>query len=165
MRSTYDVLPSPVNLVSCEVKKDNNCRYGEVETMKHTLSNCKIIGQIYLKAQRGVHGFHKSGNGRGKQIRLKNVENHYQARSCLYRWRKDPSWETEDITCRVRKPWSVESCCRSEWIPGILPHLNIKETGPGLVCTSKCLYAYSLYAYKSLSAYSYTRINHYPRIA
>ena len=47
MRSSYDVLPSPVNLARCEVQKDNKCRYGEVKTMKHILSNLQIIGQIY----------------------------------------------------------------------------------------------------------------------
>ena len=42
MRSTYDVLPSPVNLVRWEVQKDNKCRCGAVGTMKHILSNCQL---------------------------------------------------------------------------------------------------------------------------
>ena len=40
MRSTYDVLPSPVNLVRWKVQEDDKCLCGERGTMKHILSNC-----------------------------------------------------------------------------------------------------------------------------
>ena len=42
MRSTYDVLPSLVNLVMWEVQKENTYRCGELGTMKHILSNCQV---------------------------------------------------------------------------------------------------------------------------
>ena len=40
VRSTYDVLPSPTNLVKWNVSTDNNCRCGKRGTLKHILSNC-----------------------------------------------------------------------------------------------------------------------------
>ena len=40
MRSTYDVLPSPANLVRWKVSDDDNCRCGKRGTLKHILSNC-----------------------------------------------------------------------------------------------------------------------------
>ena len=40
LRSTYDVLPSPANLVRWKVSDDDNCRCGKRGTLKHILSNC-----------------------------------------------------------------------------------------------------------------------------
>ena len=40
LRSTYDVLPSPVNLVRWKVQEADKCRCGKLWTMKHILSNC-----------------------------------------------------------------------------------------------------------------------------
>ena len=38
----HDVIPSPVNIVRCEVQKDNKCRCREVGAIKHILSNCLL---------------------------------------------------------------------------------------------------------------------------
>ena len=40
VRSTYDVLPSPTNLVRWKISDDKNCRCGKLGTLKHILSNC-----------------------------------------------------------------------------------------------------------------------------
>ena len=40
VRSTYDVLPSPTNLVRWKVSMDEKCRCGKRGTLKHILSNC-----------------------------------------------------------------------------------------------------------------------------
>ena len=42
LRSTYDVLPSPVNLVRWKVQEVDKCRCGKLGTMKHILSNCHL---------------------------------------------------------------------------------------------------------------------------
>lgn len=47
LRSTYDVLPSPVNLVRWKVQEDDKCRCGKRGTMKHTLSNCQLALKRY----------------------------------------------------------------------------------------------------------------------
>ena len=40
VRSTYDVLPSPTNLVRWKVSSENKCHCGKIGTLKHILSNC-----------------------------------------------------------------------------------------------------------------------------
>ena len=40
VRATYDVLPSPANLVRWKVQENDTCRCGKKATMKHILSNC-----------------------------------------------------------------------------------------------------------------------------
>ena len=40
VRSAYDVLPSPSNLVRWKVSSDNKCRCGKLGTLKHILSHC-----------------------------------------------------------------------------------------------------------------------------
>jgi len=40
VRSTYDVVPSPANLVRWRVSNDDTCRCGKRGTLKHILSNC-----------------------------------------------------------------------------------------------------------------------------
>ena len=40
VRSTYDVLPSPSNLVRWKISSDNKCRCGKLGTLKHILSHC-----------------------------------------------------------------------------------------------------------------------------
>ena len=47
LRSTYDVLPSPVNLVRWKVQEDDKCRCGKLGTMKHVLSNCHLALDRY----------------------------------------------------------------------------------------------------------------------
>ena len=47
LRSTYDVLPSPVNLVRWKVQEDNKYRCGKLGTMKHILSNCNLALNRY----------------------------------------------------------------------------------------------------------------------
>ena len=47
LRSTYDVLPSPRNLVRWKVGNDDNCRCGRVGTLKHILSNCPLALERY----------------------------------------------------------------------------------------------------------------------
>ena len=39
LRATYDILPSPANLMRWKVMNENKCRYGKVGTLKHNLSN------------------------------------------------------------------------------------------------------------------------------
>ena len=40
IRSTYDVLPSPVNLVRWKISMEEKCVCGKRGTLKHILSNC-----------------------------------------------------------------------------------------------------------------------------
>ena len=47
LQSTYDVLPSPVNLVRWKVQKVDKCRCGKLGTMKHILSNCLLALNRY----------------------------------------------------------------------------------------------------------------------
>ena len=47
LRSTYDVLPSPVNLVRWKVQEDDRCRCGKQGTLKHILSNCHLALNRY----------------------------------------------------------------------------------------------------------------------
>lgn len=47
LRATYDVLPSPVNLVRWKIQKDDKCRCGKLGTMKHVLSNCHLALDRY----------------------------------------------------------------------------------------------------------------------
>ena len=47
LRSTYDVLPSPANLVRWKVQEDDKCRCGKLGTMKHILSNCHLALNRY----------------------------------------------------------------------------------------------------------------------
>ena len=47
VRSTYDVLPSPANLVRWKVVSEDTCRCGKVGTMKHILSNCPLVLNRY----------------------------------------------------------------------------------------------------------------------
>ena len=47
LRSTYDVLPSPVNLVRLKVQEVDKCRCGKLGTMKHFLSNCHLALNRY----------------------------------------------------------------------------------------------------------------------
>ena len=43
IKSTYNVLPSPANLVRWKVTDDDRCRCGEYGTLRHALSGC-IMG-------------------------------------------------------------------------------------------------------------------------
>ena len=45
--STYDVLPSPVNLVRWKVQEVDKCRCGKQGTMKHILSSCHLALNRY----------------------------------------------------------------------------------------------------------------------
>ena len=47
LRSTYDVLPSPVNLVRWKVQEVDKCRCGKLGTMKYILSNCHLALNRY----------------------------------------------------------------------------------------------------------------------
>ena len=47
LRSTYDVLPSPANLVRWKVQNDDRCRCGQKGTMKHILSHCQLALHRY----------------------------------------------------------------------------------------------------------------------
>lgn len=42
IKATYDVLPSPANLVRWKVADDDKCRCGEKGTVRHILSRCKL---------------------------------------------------------------------------------------------------------------------------
>ena len=46
-RSTYDVLPSLVNLARWKVQEVDKCRCGKLGTMKHMLSNCHLALNRY----------------------------------------------------------------------------------------------------------------------
>ena len=49
MKSTYDTLPSPSNLVRWKISQDNKCKCGQLGTMRHILSNCPIgLDRRYL---------------------------------------------------------------------------------------------------------------------
>ena len=47
LRSTYDVLPSPVNLVRWKLQEVDWCRCGKLGTMKHILWNCHLALSRY----------------------------------------------------------------------------------------------------------------------
>ena len=47
VRSTYDVLPSPSNLVRWKLSANDRCRCGQKGTMKHVLSHCKLALDRY----------------------------------------------------------------------------------------------------------------------
>ena len=47
IRSTYDVLPSPVNLVRWNIQSEDMCRCGKLGTLKHILSNCSLALDRY----------------------------------------------------------------------------------------------------------------------
>ena len=42
IKSTYDAMPSPVNLVRWKIESDDKCRCGKRGTLKHILSNCNL---------------------------------------------------------------------------------------------------------------------------
>ena len=47
LQSTYDVLPSPSNLVRWKISDEDRCRCGELGTMRDTLSNCGLALRRY----------------------------------------------------------------------------------------------------------------------
>ena len=47
LKSTYDVLPSPVNLKRWKIQEDDTCRCGKLGTMKHILSCCPLALSRY----------------------------------------------------------------------------------------------------------------------
>ena len=47
IKSTYDVLPSPANLVRWKISESPLCKCGERGTMRHILSNCKLALNRY----------------------------------------------------------------------------------------------------------------------
>ena len=47
LQSTYNVLPSPVNLIRWKVQEVDKCRCGKLGTMKHILSNCHLALNRY----------------------------------------------------------------------------------------------------------------------
>ncbi|GAB1598174.1 hypothetical protein Ahia01_000094300 [Argonauta hians] len=47
IRSTYDTLPSPSNLVRWKVAESDRCRCGKQGTLKHILSNCSLALERY----------------------------------------------------------------------------------------------------------------------
>ena len=47
IRATYDVLPSPTNLVRWKIEDDDKCRCGKRGTMKHILSGCGLALNRY----------------------------------------------------------------------------------------------------------------------
>ena len=49
LRSTCDVLPSPVNLVRWKVQEVDKCRCGKLLTMKYILSNCHLALNRYTQ--------------------------------------------------------------------------------------------------------------------
>ena len=49
LRSTYDVLPSPVNLVRWKVQEVDKCRCGKLGTMKHILLSNAFLGRRWLQ--------------------------------------------------------------------------------------------------------------------
>ena len=42
MKSTYDTLPSPSNLVRWKISQESKCKCGQLGTMRHILSNCPL---------------------------------------------------------------------------------------------------------------------------
>ena len=42
IKSTYNAMPSPVNLVRWKIESDDKCRCGKRGTLKHILSNCNL---------------------------------------------------------------------------------------------------------------------------
>ena len=47
LRSTFDTLPSPRNLVRWKLSDDDQCKCGKTATMKHVLSNCGLALRRY----------------------------------------------------------------------------------------------------------------------
>ena len=47
LRSTYDVLPTPRNLVRWKITDDDKCKCGKQGTLKHILSNCQLALNRY----------------------------------------------------------------------------------------------------------------------
>ena len=47
LKSTYDFLPSHVNLKRWKIQEDDLCRCGKLGTMKHILSNCHLALNRY----------------------------------------------------------------------------------------------------------------------
>ena len=47
LQSTYDVLPSPSNLVRWKISDEDRCRCGQLGTMRHILSNCGLALRRY----------------------------------------------------------------------------------------------------------------------
>ena len=47
VKSTYDVLPSPANLVRWNIQSESMCRCGKPGTMKHILSGCSLALERY----------------------------------------------------------------------------------------------------------------------
>ena len=61
IKSTYDVLPSPVNLVRWGKEEDDKCRCGETGTMKHILSSCQLaLGRYTWRHNQVLKVFHKA---------------------------------------------------------------------------------------------------------
>ena len=42
LKSTYDMLPTPANLVRWKISEDDKCECGKVGTLRHILSACPI---------------------------------------------------------------------------------------------------------------------------
>ena len=42
LRATYDMSPSPTNLMKWKVVNENKCKCGKIRTLKHILSNCSL---------------------------------------------------------------------------------------------------------------------------
>ena len=42
VKSTYDMVPSPANLVRWKVSEDIKCQRGQYETLRHILSACPL---------------------------------------------------------------------------------------------------------------------------
>ena len=71
LRSTYDVLPSPVNLVRWKVQDVDKCRCGKPGTMKHILSNCHLgLNRYTWRHNGGAQGAHRDGEEAGGRRKI-----------------------------------------------------------------------------------------------
>ena len=51
LQATYDVLPSPANLVRWKVQEDDKLRFGKHRKIKHYLPNCYLLEQTHVETQ------------------------------------------------------------------------------------------------------------------
>ena len=119
IKSTYDVLPSPANLVRWKVTDEDKCMCGQYGTLRHTLSGCKMgldggrykwrhdqvlrvivnalkgkmdeinAGKLPTKTVQGEVKFHAAGKG------VQNQKPGVRAKRVDRRWEGAPSWEID----------------------------------------------------------------------
>ena len=113
IKSTYDVLPSPANLVRWKISDDTTCKCGKKATMKHILSNCTFALERYTWRHNQVlsvlskafaEKILQINEGRLPKVEKKKVEFHREGRRGQFipkkkawnvdgRWKGSGKWE------------------------------------------------------------------------